>query len=117
MRFLICNVKLKQLEIMITAIIKQEYNDLCSLVSNMTYEEAFKKLNGYNLTADPITIGEEKRLIGINEFFDVNYKHINTTIFRTKNNGCEVVLPFFVERAVIEIDVHLSIGTDGVELF
>ena len=79
---------------MITAIIAQEYNELCSLVSNMTYEEAFKKLNGYNLTADPITI--------------VSYKHISTTIFRTDENGCEVWEEF---------DVHLSMGTDGVELF
>lgn len=93
---------------MITAIITQEYNELCSLVSNMTYEEAFKKLNGYNLTADPITIGEEEILIGINEFFDVSYKHISTTIFRTDENGCEVWEEF---------DVHLSMGTDGVELF
>lgn len=93
---------------MITAIIAQEYNELCSLVSNMTYEEAFKKLNGYNLTADPITIGEEEILIGINEFFDVSYKHISTTIFRTDENGCEVWEEF---------DVHLSMGTDGVELF
>lgn len=93
---------------MITAIITQEYNELCSLVSNMTYEEAFKKLNGYNLTADPITIGEEEILIGINEFFDVSYKHISTTIFRTDENGCEVWEEF---------DAHLSMGTDGVELF
>jgi hypothetical protein len=92
---------------MITAIITQEYNELCSLVSNMTYEEAFKKLNGYNLTADPITFGEEERLIGINEFFNVSYKHISTTIFRTDENGCEVWEEF---------DVHLSIR-DGVELF
>ena len=93
---------------MFTAIIAQEYNELCSLVSNMTYEEAFKKLNGYNLTANPITIGEEEILIGINEFFDVSYKHISTTIFRTDENGCEVWEEF---------DVHLSMGTDGVELF
>lgn len=93
---------------MITAIITREYNELCSLVSNMTYEEAFKKLNGYNLTADPITIGDEERLIGVNEFFNVNYKHISTTIFRTDENGCEVWEEF---------DVHMSIGTKGVEIF
>ena len=56
----------------------------------MTYENAFKALNGYNLTADPVVVGSTHELIAINEFFDVDYKHIHTTIFRTKDNKCEV---------------------------
>ena len=93
---------------MITTIITREYNELCNLVSDMTYEQAFKTLNGYNLTADPITMGKEKKLIGINEFFEVTYKHISTTIFRTEDNGCEVWEEF---------DAHMSIGDNGAELF
>ena len=88
----------KQLKIMIEAIknlAKKEYNELCELVSNLTYVEAYNKLNGFNLTSDPITIGD--KLIGLNEFFDVNYKHINTTIFRTNENGCEVWEEFGIE--------------------
>lgn len=69
-------------------IVKREYNEVCALVENMTYEDAFKKLDGFNLTADPITMKGE--WIGNNEFFDAQYKHIRVTIFRTKNNKCEV---------------------------
>jgi hypothetical protein len=75
----------------------REYNELCSLVSNITYFEAYNKLNGYNLTSEPITIGKENKLIGMNEFFDVKYKHIRTTIFRVKDNRCEVWEEFFLE--------------------
>ena len=70
--------------------IKREYNELCALVANMKYEDAFKALNGYNLTADPICVGTDGKFVSLNEFFDVTYKHINTSIFRTENNGCEV---------------------------
>jgi hypothetical protein len=67
-----------------------EYNELCELVSHLTYFEAYNKLNGFNLTSEPIVMGEEKKLIGMNEFFDISYKHIRTTIFRVGGNECEV---------------------------
>lgn len=81
----------------IKEIAKNEYNELCEFVSKLTYIEAYNKLNGYNLTADPITIGEEKKLIGMNEFFDLKYKHIRTAIFRKDNNKCEVWEEFILE--------------------
>ena len=86
--------------------IEKEYNEFVAVVSNMKYEDAFKKLNGYNLTADPVTCGKE--LIYISESFQVTYKHISTTIFRTKNNGCEVWEEF---------DTHMIMNCEGdVEL-
>ena len=69
---------------------KKEYNELCELVNDLTYIEAYNKLDGYNLTSEPITIGENEKLLGINEFFDVKYKHIETSIFRVDKNKCEV---------------------------
>ena len=80
----------KELEEMLKQAAKEEYNELCKLVSGITFFEAYNKLNGYNLTADPITIGEDKRLIGMNEFFDVTYKHVKTAIFRKDDSKCEV---------------------------
>ena len=86
--------------------IEKEYNELCVKVSKMTYEEAFKKLNSYNLTAEAVTCNKE--LICISESFQVTYKHISTTIFRTKNNGCEVWEEF---------DAHMVMNCEGdVEL-
>lgn len=84
--------------------IEKEYNELVTKTSKMTYEEAFKKLNGYNLSADPVTYGEDKRLICVSESFDVTYKHITTTIFRTEDNGCEVWEEF---------DVHMVMTYEG----
>ena len=88
--------------------IEREYNELVRMTSNMKYEDAFKQLNGYNLTADPVTCGKNKELIRVNEFFDVTYKHINTTIFRTEDDGCEVWEEFSVHMVMnCEGDVEL----------
>ena len=84
--------------------IEKEYNELVAMVSNMKYEDAFKKLNGCNLTADPIICGKDGKLIALNEFFDVTYKHISTSIFRTEDNGCEVWEEF---------NVHLIMNCEG----
>ena len=43
-------------ENILKSLVEKEYKELCAMVANMTYEEAFKKLDGYNLTADPITM-------------------------------------------------------------
>ena len=64
-----------------TELAKRDREDLCRLVSTMKFEDAFKKLNGYNLDIDPSCH---------NKFFDVNYKSIATTIFMTSHGGCEV---------------------------
>ena len=75
-------------ENILKAIATAEYAELCAMVANMTYEEAFKKLDGCNLTADPIMI--DGQWVSNNEFFDVKYKHIETSIFRVDDNKCEV---------------------------
>lgn len=69
-------------------IVKVEYAEVCALVEHLNYEDAFKKLDGFNLTADPITM--KGVWIGNNEFFDFQYKHIQGTIFKKKNGKCEV---------------------------
>ena len=71
-----------------TELAKRDREDLWRLVSTMTFEDAFKKLNGYNLNIDPCFCCN--KFIGNNTFFDVNYKSIATTIFMTSHGGCEV---------------------------
>jgi hypothetical protein len=75
-------------ENILEAIATAEYAELCAMVADMSYEEAFKKLDGYNLTADPIMA--DGKWLSNNEFFDVEYKHIKTSIFRVDKNKCEV---------------------------
>lgn len=75
-------------ENILKSLVEKEYKELCAMVANMTYEEAFKKLDGYNLTADPIMM--DGQWLSNNEFFDVKYKHIETSIFRADKNKCEV---------------------------
>ena len=100
--------RLNKFSVMVINTIEREYDELVRMTSNMKYEDAFKQLNGYNLTADPWTCGKNKELITVNEFFDVTYKHINTTIFRTENNGCEVWEEFSVRMAMnYEGDIEL----------
>ena len=99
--------RLNKFSVMVNTI-EREYNELVRMTSNMKYEDAFKQLNGYNLTADPVTCGKNKELIAVNEFFEVIYKHINTTIFRTKNDGCEVWEEFSVHMVMnCEGDIEL----------
>lgn len=57
----------------------QDLESLRKEVSTMKFMEAYMKLGGYNIN---LTDGEE--------FFDVNYKNISTTIYRTKRGNCEV---------------------------
>ena len=92
--------RLNRFSVMVINTIEREYNELVRMTSNMKYEDAFKQLNGYNLTADPVTCGKNKELITVNEFFDVTYKHINTAIFRTEDDGCEVWEEFSVHMVM-----------------
>lgn len=95
------NTREKYDSVILRHIAEEEYSELCTKVKGMTYEEAFKTLDSSNLTADPIVIGKTNELIGINEFFDVTYKHIRTSIFRTSDNKCEVWEEF-------DLHVHYS---------
>lgn len=62
---------------------KRDIDSLRREVSTMKFKEAYEKLKGYNLCEySDTSIGED--------FFDVNYKNIATTIYRTKRGFCEV---------------------------
>ena len=62
---------------------KRDIDSLRREVSTMKFEEVYKKLKGYNLCEFSNTsIGDD--------FFDVNYKNITATIYRTKRGFCEV---------------------------
>lgn len=67
---------------------KRDKEDLVNVVSTMKFEEAFKVLNGFNLTIDACVCQGD--FLGNNVFFDVNYKSISTTIFMTTYGNCEV---------------------------
>lgn len=64
------------------------YNALCEKIKSLSYETAFKALNGFNLSTEPITING--KFIGVSEFFDFNFGCLNGTIFRAKDNKCEL---------------------------
>ena len=71
-----------------TELAKRDRDSLVQKVSLLSFEKAYKELNGYNLSIDEITM--RGKTIGFNVFFDCNYKSIATTIFRTEKGGCEV---------------------------
>lgn len=71
-----------------TELAKRDRDSLVQKVSLLSFERAYKELNGYNLSIDEITM--RGKTIGFNVFFDCNYKSIATTIFRTEKGGCEV---------------------------
>jgi hypothetical protein len=64
------------------------YDALCKKIKSLSYETAFKVLNGFNLSTEPITING--KFVGISEFFDFNFGCLNGTIFRAKDNKCEI---------------------------
>lgn len=65
-----------------------DYNELYELLETMTFVDAYNKLGGFNLQMDKCTNNNE--LLNIEVRFDYNFKHINGTIFQTKNGGCEL---------------------------
>ena len=96
--------------IMVQQLAQNDYKALCKKIESMTYEEAFKALDGYNLSAEPVTCNNE--LIDISEFFDFNFGFLNGTIFRTKNNKCELheIFDFWVDASPI---ARLQISKNG----
>lgn len=60
--------------------LKPVYDELIEVVGNMTYEDAFKKLDGQNLEAsETCTVS-----------FDVEYKGVLTSVFKNNNGIVEV---------------------------
>lgn len=69
-------------------LVKRDYESLCTFVENLTFEQALKELDGFNLNVSISTINNI--YIDNDVFFDCNYKAISTTIFRTEDGKCEV---------------------------
>ena len=72
----------------ICALAKKDIDRLFETILGLNYEQAFKKLDGFNLTADPSY--QNGNLLFISEFFDFRLGTLSGTIFRTEDNGCEV---------------------------
>lgn len=71
-----------------TELAKYEFNELANLLSDMPFIKAYNMLKGFNLEMDECKCKGE--LLSISVRFDFNYKHINGTIFQTKDGGCEL---------------------------
>ena len=82
------------------------YNELSDKVSNMSFDEAFKAFNGFNLDADPF-YDDKKGCIVSNLKYRVKYRNIETTIFQCGNNRCELW-----ETAVYKLDKNCEIVFD-----
>ena len=71
-----------------TELAKFEFKELSEKLSEMTFIKAYNELKGFNLEMDECTCQGE--LLGLQIRFDYNYKHINGTIFKTEDGGCEL---------------------------
>ena len=71
-----------------TELAQREYNELYELLEDVSFIDAYNKFNGFNLEMDECKCKDE--LLGLQIRFDFNYKHINGTIFQTKDDGCEL---------------------------
>ena len=71
-----------------TELAQREYNELYELLENVPFIDAYNKFNGFNLEMEECTCKGE--LLSISIRFDYNFNHINGTIFRTENGGCEL---------------------------
>ena len=96
--------------ILVQQLAQNDYNALCKKIEGMSYEDAFKALNGYNLSAEPNFCGNE--IVSISEFFDFNFGFLNGTIFRTHNDKCKLqgIFDFWVDASPI---ARLAIGSNG----
>lgn len=59
---------------------KRDRESLCREVACMTFQQAYKKLGGYNLESNGYGV----------DLFDVNYKSITASIRCTEYDGCDV---------------------------
>jgi len=105
---------------MVQQLAQNDYNALRKKIANMTYEDAFKALDGYNLSAEPNMCGNE--LMSISEFFCFSFGFLSGTIFRTKDNKCELyeTFDFYVDAmpvARLEISSNGEIGETNVWYF
>lgn len=71
-----------------TELAQRDYNELYELLEGVPFIDAYNKLHGFNLEMDEMTCNDE--LFHIQIRFDYNFNHINGTIFRTEDGGCEL---------------------------
>ena len=71
-----------------TELAQRDYNELFELLRGVTFVDAYNKLGGFNLEMDECACDGE--LIAIQIRFDYRFNHIEGTIFRTENGGCEL---------------------------
>ncbi len=84
------------------------YNELFDMVNKMSFDKAYKELNGFDLQADAYYDEHNKKCVADLKF-QVKYKNIETTIFMCGNNECELW-----ESAVYKIDDKNEIVFDIV---
>ena len=97
------------------------YDALSERIKNLSYETAFKVLNGFNLSAEPNIING--KFVNISEFFDFNFGCLNGTIFRTPDNKCELpdIFDFWMPdyaTPIARVDIACDNGkVDKVRLY
>lgn len=82
------------------------YNELSDKVSNMSFDEAFKAFNGFNLDADPYYDNVRECIVPCLKY-EIRYRNIEATIFQCGNNRCELW-----ETAVYKLDKDCEIVFD-----
>lgn len=78
----------KLVERLAAELARYEFNELAEMLSGMSFIDAYNMLKGFNLEMDECKCKDE--LLGLQIRFDFNYKHINGTVFRTDDGGCEL---------------------------
>lgn len=108
-------MKNKFIEKLIVTIVKPQWNEVDDIAEDLTFEQGFKVLNGYNLTADPITTKDNK-LIYVSWWFDFTWKNIKGTIFRTESGDCELGETWELTLDGDRTDAVLAISLDGEDI-
>ena len=102
---------------LVKEVAKNDYLSLANKVKNMTFENAFKELNGFNLDVSISTCKGE--LISHSLMFDFNFGHLNGTIFKDSKGMCEIYecFDFWMDDISSPI-ARMAIAYDGdVELW
>ena len=95
------------------------YNELFDKVSRMSFDKAFNELNGFNLSAEPFYDEKEEKVL-VELKFEVKYGNIETTIFKTCDNECEVweTCAYMLEEERDKGEIVFDIGAHrGMKLY
>jgi len=102
---------------LIKEVAKNDYLALANKVENITFENAFKELNGFNLNVNFNTCKGE--LISHSLKFDFNFGHLNGKIFKDSKGMCDIYECFdFCMDDISSPIATMVIAYDGdVELY